>query len=175
MQCRLIEPIGEKHVVTFEWGDNQRIEVEITKEQYDLGWDEVERLAKPQHVPADAKMHISHRHVWNTEDGTNKHPGDMYYTPWTHYEEDGKIKCCYWDNCNDPRGHLIVVLPTGFPFDTDGRASNCKDPNNRTHRCWEKHGEAPNITLGGPTSDNGVGSIGAAGWHGYLKEGKLVQ
>jgi hypothetical protein len=156
--------------VTFEWNDNQKLELEISEQQYHLGWDEVRRQVKPSHVPDNASMHISHFKIWNTEDGTNKHPGDMYYAPWMH--EGG---CPYWDNCNDPRGHLIVVLPTGFPFDTDGKASNCNKKDDRTHRCWEKHGEAPNISLGGPTSDNGVGSIGAPGYHGYLRNGELVQ
>jgi len=109
------------------------------------------------------------RRIYDSENGKNNTTGDMFYAPWMH----SKNHCMYWDNCNDERGHLMVVLPNGHCFDTDARASNCNKPDDRTHRCWEKKGEAPLITIGGPTSDNGVGSIGSPGYHGYLVNGVL--
>lgn len=109
--------------------------------------------------------------LWSTEDG-ELHPGDMFWASWLHH--DGK--CKYWDNCNDPRGHLLVVLPNGHHWDIDSRANNCTLPNDRTHRCWVRTGEPPHITAGkvGHTCSAGAGSIMSGDYHGFLKDGILT-
>ncbi len=184
MKCRLIETIGERYEVTFSWQTGKEYHIsrqQITKEQWDMH--DLQTLRElftgkmpqckccNQTPPPQASVGAGTHRIWNTEDGENNHPGDMYFAPWLH---DGGW-CPYWDNCKDPRGHLIVVLPNGHYFDTDSRASNCNKPQDRIHRCWEKHGEPPLVTIGGPTSDNGVGSIGSPNYHGYLRNGELVQ
>ncbi len=183
MQCRLIEDIGNRHLYGQSWHTADKEyhvqEYPITKEQFDTcSFEELKQnfgtptkctRCELSYNNEELSSHKSQRRVWNTEDGENNHPGDMFYSPWMH--DNGR--CMYWDNCKDPRGHLMVVLPNGHTFDTDSRASNCNKPTDRTHRCWEKKGEAPLVTIGGPTSDNGAGSIGSPNWHGYLTEGKL--
>jgi len=187
MECILIEVIGKKWIFGQSWYSEDKeyhvMEYPITKEQFETS--SFEELKKNFGTPVkcdrcnaeykaeEIRTHKSQRDVYNSVDGTNKNPGNMFYAPWMHHEENGQIKCMYWDNCNDPRGHLLVVLPNGHYFDTDSRASNCNKPDDRLHRCWEKKGEAPKVTVGGPTSDNGVGSIGMTDWHGYLTNGVL--
>lgn len=182
MKCRLIQEIGNRYLFGCSWHTPDKIyhvqEFPITKEQFDSHV--LERLkqnfGKPtkcsrcdiSHNDEELSVHASEIRVWNTEDGKNNHPGDMFFTPWMH-----NGKCMYWDNCIDPKGHLMVVLPNNHIFDTDSRASNCNKPKDRTHRCWEKKGEPPLITIGGPTSDNGVGSIGMADYHGYITNGVI--
>lgn len=185
MECKLVTVIGKRWLFGQSWHTEDKeyhvIEYPITKEQFETSSFEELKITfgtpktcircNQEFKGEEIKCHKSQRDVYDTEDGTNKHPGDMFYASWMHREEDGH--CMYWDNCNDTRGHLMVVLPNGHIFDTDARASNCNKPKDRLHRCWEKKGEAPLITIGGPSSDNGVGSIGMTGWHGYLTEGKL--
>ncbi len=73
---------------------------------------------------------VHRKRLYNTASG-NPEPGDMYYAPWCHGEF--KQHYCPWDNCNDPRGHLMVVLPNGREWDTDSRASNCTREDDKTH------------------------------------------
>lgn len=166
IKCRLIDPIGVRHEVSFYHETKPMISIPITKEEYENeGKWEIFRQKYPQY--SDYSISFSADHKWNTEDGTNKHPGDMYWADWCHFGENND-KCNYWDDCHDPRGHLIVVLPNGTAFDTMSIASNCCSAKQKTgHRCWTMTGEAPNITL--------TPSILNGNWHGYLRNGELVQ
>ena len=98
--------------------------------------------------------------------------GAMYWSWWSH----GSHFCFFWDNCQDPRGHLNVVCPGGRIWDIDSRASNCKWKEDRSHRCWIKHGEAPMLTVdkAGKTCAAGAGSIVAGSYHGFLQNGALT-
>ena len=100
-------------------------------------------------------------------------PGDMYLLGRGGYlHHNGE--CHFWDNC-DGR-HLHVVLPNGNDWDIDSRASNCDQPDERTHRCWTRTGEPPNVTVGksGRTCGAGAGSILSGDYHGFLRDGQLV-
>jgi len=186
--CRLVEPVGHTYHAGWHWEDGadheHRSEVEIDEATYSLGLDGVHaklraegRVAPcetcgrmpPEDLPFGQWMGC--RKVWGTEDG-KLHPGDMFWAPWLHH--DGK--CLYWDNCDDPRGHLIVVLPNGHQWDVDSRASNCTMPEDRTHRCWVRTGEPPNVTAGksGHTCAAGAGSILSGDYHGFLQNGVLT-
>lgn len=79
--------------------------------------------------------------------------------------------CFQWDNC--PGRHLHAMLPNGSYWDIDGRAANCTLPDERTHRCWVREGEPPNVTVGkaGHTCSAGAGSIAAGDYHGFLRGG----
>lgn len=187
VQCRLISQIGKRYEFDQYWYSEDNVfhieEISISKEQYETkSFEDFQKefgtpkkcdRCNAEYKGEQLKPSTGKRPVYDTEDGTNNHPGDMFFAPWMHTEKDGVIHCMYWDNCKDPRGHLMVVLPNGHTFDTDSRASNCNKKDDKTHRCWEKKGETPKITIGGPSSDNGVGSIGMTDWHGYLTEGKL--
>lgn len=76
-----------------------------------------------------------------------------------------------------PDGRSVhVVLPNGRVWHIDGRASNCTDPGEWTHRCWVRHGEPPNVTVDkkGHTCRAGAGSIQAGDYHGFLQQGVLT-
>lgn len=72
--------------------------------------------------------------------------------------------------------HLTVVCPDGHWWTIDSRASNCGSPEDKVHRCWVRHGEPPNITVdkAGVTCSAGSGSIQTPDWHGFLRNGQLV-
>ena len=72
---------------------------------------------------------------------------------------------------------LWVKLPNGDVWCVDGRASNCTKPEDTEHRCWVRHGEAPNITVdkNGNTCSAGAGSIQSGSYHGFLRDGYLEQ
>lgn len=185
IKCRLIKPIGVRYELHFDWRTGSDFHIsrqDLTKDQWDNR--DLKQLRKQYQgkmppcsccgnlPPENASVSTGSYRVWNTEDGKNNHPGDMYWAPWMH-EGSG---CLYWSNCKDPRGHLIVVMPDGGYWDTDSRASNCTMKGDKTHRCWIKHGEAPNLTVDkkGHTCKAGAGSIQMVSWHGYLRNGELV-
>jgi hypothetical protein len=74
---------------------------------------------------------------------------------------DGK---CYV--CKTPGGDWVI----------DGRASNCTKPDDSEHKCWCRHGEAPNFTVNkaGNTCAAGAGSILIGDYHGFLTNGELT-
>lgn len=100
-------------------------------------------------------------------------PGCLY---WDHSLPDDY----YWDNQNGPS--LCAVLPEGSYWNIDSRASNCTMKDDRTHRCWVRTGEPPNIHVGkdGHTCQAGAGSIlvnqgTPSEWHGFLHHGEFHQ
>lgn len=107
--------------------------------------------------------------------------GDMFYAyPGWHGDANDE-GCIYWDNCKGWQEHIVVELPgecdTTHAWDINGRASNCGRPDDRTHRCWVRHGDPPNITIDkdGDTCSAGAGSIQMGDYHGFLRDGKLVK
>lgn len=124
---------------------------------------------------SNAIKQVFRKRRYNTESGLPE-PGDMFYIEYKEVLEPKR--CMYWDNCEGR--HLMVVLPNGHEWDTNGRASNCGRPDDRTHRCWVRHGdpekgESVHIDKNGDTCQAGAGSISAAGWHGFLHNGELVE
>jgi hypothetical protein len=99
-------------------------------------------------------------------------PGDIFRL---HYHDPGE--CHNWDNCDGI--HIYGMLPNGYQWDMDGRASNCTLPQEKTHRCWIRTGtpEAGDLDVGktGHTCAAGAGSIDAPGWHGFLRHGEWQQ
>lgn len=73
-------------------------------------------------------------------------------------------------------GKSYVVKTPGGEWMIDGRASNCTLPDDDTHKCWCRHGEAPNFTVDkvGNTCAAGAGSIIVGTYHGFLRNGELV-
>ena len=194
MKVRFIEPVGRITSNVGIWegtcpcgGKYHR--AEVNKQEYPGATDATELLPEPYTVtegdgttcqycgapaPAGLWMGGGSGTLWSN--GKDKpQPGDMYWASW--YHQDGRCVLGKWDNCNDPRGHLMVVLPNGHTWDIDGRASNCDMKDERTHRCWVRHGEPPNITVdkGGHTCHAGAGSIIGGEWHGFLRNGVLEE
>lgn len=77
----------------------------------------------------------------------------------------------------DAQGRCLFVATPGGIWCIDSRASNCTLPNDNEHRCWCRHGDAPLITVDkvGLTCSAGAGSIQSGDWHGFLRNGELVQ
>lgn len=104
-----------------------------------------------------------------------------------------------------PDGRYLVVRTPGGDWEVDSRCSNCDSPcehcgvpyllhteggkhghnpaacksykDARPHKCWVRHGEAPNITVDkvGVTCGAGAGSIMCGTYHGFLRGGQLQQ
>lgn len=89
----------------------------------------------------------------------------------------------HWARWCGPDGRAYVVRCPGRhwnDWDIDNRASNCTQPEDDVHRCWCRHGVAPDFTVdknpepGQSTCAAGAGSIQAGAWHGFLRGGYLV-
>lgn len=92
---------------------------------------------------------------------------------------EGAMYFAWWQKNNPryaPTGPLYATCPGGFPWNIDGRASNCTMPNDDEHRCWIRHGDPPNITVdkNGNTCSAGGGSIEAGSYHGFLRNGEFT-
>lgn len=96
-------------------------------------------------------------------------PGAMWFAPWLS-------DCAEWKG---PDGQTLIVRcpPDGHDWIVDGRASNCTLPDYKVHKCWVRHGSPPNITVdkNGVTCSAGAGSIQTRTWHGFLRNGELVE
>lgn len=77
-----------------------------------------------------------------------------------------------------PDGLSIACrLPDGSDWHIDGKANNCGCPVDNVHRCWVRHGtvgEPLTVDKNGHTCSAGAGSIAVAGYHGFLRNGALV-
>lgn len=95
-------------------------------------------------------------------------PGAMWFAPW--YSDSAEFR--------GPDGKTLVVrLPDGHDWIVDSRAANCSKRQDKVHKCWVRHGEAPNITVDkqGNTCAAGGVSIATPKWHGFLRDGYLVR
>jgi hypothetical protein len=96
-------------------------------------------------------------------------PGAMWFADWMLGLEN--------DPFAGPDGRCLVVkLPNGNDWMIDGPCSNCTDHDDFLrggHKCWVRHGEAPNITVdkNGKTCAAGAGSILSGDYHGFLRNG----
>lgn len=105
-------------------------------------------------------------------------PGAMWYATWYKRDEiasDGRpVYGWDWDNQYEPP--LMVTCPNGHDWVIDSRASNCTMKDDRTHRCWIRHGLPPSITVdkNGTTCAAGAGSIQAGDYHGFLRNGEFT-
>lgn len=94
-------------------------------------------------------------------------PGAMYDATWLHGHKR-------WVGLDGAAWH--VVCPNGCTWHIDGQASNCTMPNDDVHKCWVRHGKAPNFTVdkNGTTCAAGAGSIICGDYHGFLQNGSLT-
>lgn len=74
---------------------------------------------------------------------------------------------------------LMVRCPDGHDWTVDSRASNCTRPDDNIHRCWVRHGDPREchvtVDKNGETCSAGAGSIATPNWHGFLRNGQLVE
>lgn len=100
-------------------------------------------------------------------------PGGMWDADWFHDYHGGPML----GGPNTDGRILVVRLPNGNDWIIDSRANNCTLPADDNHRCWVRHGEPPNITVdkNGLTCAAGAGSIQSGNYHGFLRNGELVE
>jgi hypothetical protein len=122
-------------------------------------------------------LSCGHRLIRKDTGETQRHihqfgTGAMWRATWYKNDTTGLYG---WDWDNATEAPLIVRTPGG-DWNIDGRASNCTMPNDKTHRCWVRHGEPPNIHVdkNGHTCGAGAGSIIAGNYHGFLHNGQLT-
>jgi hypothetical protein len=83
-----------------------------------------------------------------------------------------------WKQGEDGRCLIVKCPKDGHQWMIDGRASNCTLPEDDVHKCWCRTGTPPNITVskdGCATCSAGGGSIQTPTWHGFLRNGELVE
>lgn len=119
---------------------------------------------------------IFRRKLFNTKSGEPE-PGDLYYVDYGCWEDDRQYCVSGWSNCSGK--HLHCVLPNKTTWDIDSRASNCTRREDKTHRCWVRHGipekgEIIHVDKNGNTCQAGAGSIAVTGFHGFLHNGILA-
>lgn len=174
--CRLIQKTGTKVTAFIQCPQEHSRHVPATETDWENGFSAYRATHPVTLCPECGSLEkisgMSRPAVYDTEDG-DPHPGDMYWDP-CDLQAAGGNGCRHWDNCAGQ--HLHVVLPNGFTWDIDSRASNCTLPNDRLHRCWVRTGEPPRVTVGksGVTCSTGAGSIQAGDYHGFLRNGQLT-
>lgn len=101
--------------------------------------------------------------------------GAMWFAPW--YKDLGP-------RYNAPDGTCLVVNTPAGAWTIDSKSSNCGRPDDDVHKCWVRHGVAPEITVdkNGNTCSAGAGSImqsiaggHKANYHGFLRNGYLEE
>jgi hypothetical protein len=80
-----------------------------------------------------------------------------------------------WKEYCGTDGKSYICRTPGGDWNIDSRASNCGLPNDEVHKCWCRHGEAPNFTVDKScnTCVAGAGSIQIGDYHGFLTNGVL--
>ena len=162
MKTRLANVISQKLIVTFKSGERVDLgEYPLDTELNDIKLDR-ETLVN-EHGEILGYGFIA---IWDTPSGELE-PGCLYWANWLPNR-------MFWDNQDGP--HLMAVLPNGYHWNIDSRASNCTRMDDRTHRCWCRHGELPNITVdkNGNTCSAGAGSIQMGDYHGFLRNGEFT-
>ena len=76
-------------------------------------------------------------------------------------------------------GRCLVLKTPGGSWYIDSRASNCTLPDDKTHKCWIRHGspEIPgslHVDKNGHTCAAGAGSIISGSFHGFCHHGNIV-
>lgn len=73
--------------------------------------------------------------------------------------------------------YLMVRLPNGHDWSVDSEAGNCARKGD-AHQCWVRHGDPRQarvtVDKNGDTCAAGAGSIQAADYHGFLRDGVLT-
>ena len=74
-------------------------------------------------------------------------------------------------------GQSWTVRTYGGDWLIDGPANNCTMKDDRVHKCWCRHGTAPefHVDKNGVTCQAGAGSIVCGDYHGFLHNGWLTE
>lgn len=94
-------------------------------------------------------------------------PGALWRLPWMEdYKGFRGLDGQSW-MCRTPDGDWMI----------DGPASNCTMKGDVDHKCWCRHGTAPDfhVDKNGHTCAAGAGSIQSGSYHGFLHRGYLTE
>lgn len=187
IKCFLIEKTDDRYseLVLIEPGDcveagryhSARVEIGFMgkdaamPERSDPRWPKCCDRCKKEFGPESRRSMSMEVNFWRRVDTgevkkLNEFPaGAMWYADWM-----GKFY-------NGPDGHVLIVRTPGGEWNVDSRASNCTMKTDDTHKCWVRHGTAPEITVdkNGHTCAAGAGSILCGDYHGFLRNGYLEQ
>ncbi len=177
VECRLRTAVGEAFCMTLECEKLHTRAVIVPEASWQSGLAALQAGHPGSLCPicgnSERVIGRSSAILYDTEDG-QLHPGDLYWVAFAH--EGGRCSEALggWENCNGR--HLHAVLPNGNHWNIDSRAGNFKRPADRTHRCWVRHGQPPQITVDkeGDTCEAGGGSVKSGDYHGYLKDGRFL-
>lgn len=131
--------------------------------------EKTEKTVPREYDLGDGRKGIAQERLWKRVDTGEERmlrdfpAGAMWFADWL---EDFHV---------GPDGRCLVVKTPGGDWVIDSRASNCTLPNDKEHKCWIRHGTAPDITVdkNGKTCAAGAGSIGIGTYHGFLRNGHL--
>ncbi len=94
-------------------------------------------------------------------------PGALWRQPWLEDNEAYRGVDGHSWMCRTPGGDWMI----------DGPANNCTMKGDTKHKCWCRHGTAPefHVDKSGITCAAGAGSIVAGNYHGFLHNGWLTE
>lgn len=136
----------------------------------------IEPSGRTKHVEFDGGKSSAEWTIWQRADTKEElgtmgdiPPGAMWRATWLEDLGSG-----WWKG---PDGQVWIVKTPGGDWNIDSRASNCTMKDDNAHRCWVRHGTPPELTVdkNGLTCNAGAGSIQAGNWHGFLRNGFLVE
>lgn len=188
MKAVFIKEIGTRAFLRIYWGESCKdqsccnamkfLKDSDKNEDWDLGGNINDYASEewPTHcrdcgaeVPKEnITKQVFTKRLYNTPSG-NPEPGNIYFNSWLPEN-------FYWDNHSGP--HLECLVPNGEYWNIDSRAENCTMKDDRTHRCWVRHGDPENGTIhvdkNGNTCAAGAGSIQTKNYHGFLHNGNFT-
>lgn len=125
----------------------------------------------------DHPQRLGGNREWTRRDTGETHWNVRDFGPGAMWDADWMPSA--WKRGGDGR-YLVVLCPDGHEWTIDSEASNCTRKG-EDHDCWCRHGEPPNLTVdktpepGRSTCAAGAGSIKTPSWHGFLRNGRLVE
>jgi hypothetical protein len=132
-------------------------------------------------IPDPIHQHWSQR-IWRrTDTGEERfnHSNPDVATADIPIAEPGACWNAHWMPSAVDGVYLMVRCPDGHDWAVDSRASNCGLPDDDEHRCWVRHGDPREcrvtVDKNGLTCPSGAGSIQTPNWHGFLRDGLLVE
>lgn len=113
------------------------------------------------------ELRVLHQNASVPYDAPSAEPGACWDAWWMPFSRGDDGIC------------LMVRCPGGHDWMVDSRASNCGLPDDKVHKCWIRHGDPREchvtVDKNGITCNAGAGSIGTPNWHGFLRDGQLVE
>jgi hypothetical protein len=202
IQCFMLEPTGRVRVSLrrytndkpcplypgkHSYHNDKQFFCEESAEKDEQGYGRNGLKPAPPHEDSHWPQRCACGYVFQEEDEWQRFTEDVYVRKDTGEETTisdapaGAMWYAWWhDHWCTPQGkHALVVKTPGGEWVVDSQSSNCtmkEDVKQEKHHCWVLHGEPPNVTAdkNGETCGAGAGSIQCGNYHGFLRDGFLV-